>query len=294
MKYYRKGFISHIPEFFLPKFKPNIIDEIIRDDNIIGKVAGINLKTVDFNEANDINSYIKTIEKLPMEGYTRLYIEGMEEFDEKIRFKIEEELGLKILDGRNTKFDNLSFVLGKIYDYLKDSLEEKEVLIVSNDKEVTKNTIKEIGKVAKLITITGCNKEENEEIYEDIFEEIGLSIFCPNKIEKIIGNYSIIVNLMDNGELDFSGVRKSLIIFNFSRCEIPNRNNRLAIIEDFGFELKDIGIKKNKWINNKISTSLYEGLLGTKPQKIRYIYSKNQYYSIKDYVNLNLMVKGRL
>lgn len=293
MKHYKKGFRNYIPEIFLPKFKPVIIDEIEMDDNIIGKIAGINLKPIDINKESVFYEYIKAINKIRTEEYSRLFIEGVDNYNKEILVNLQEALNIKIMDGENTKISNLSFVIDNIYRFLKESSNEKEVLILCDNKEVTKKIIKTISKSVRFITISGCDKNSNEEIYEFILEEIGLSLFYPYDIQRILENYNIIINFLDNLALDFSKVKRNCIIFDFSKNRVIS-NNRITAIEDFGFYIKDIGIKDSKWINNKISTTLYEFLMGCMNHKSKYVFVKNQYYSIKDYVNLYLKVKGRL
>lgn len=292
MKYYKKGFATYIPEAFTPRFKPRIIDKILKGDKTIGKVAGINLKPVDLRDEKDLHKYIKAIENLKNEEYNRLYMEGQEDIDDQILDYLQEALSLEILNGRDLRIKSLPLAMRMIYGYLKENLEDREVLVLCDQKDTVKEVIKEISKDVKLITITGCSPEENEEIYDYVFEEVGLSVFYPSKIEKVIGNYSIIINFMDSSKFDFSRVRRNSILFNFSNYHILD-NNRLAVIEDFGFDLRDIGIR-SKWINSKISTTLYENLLGREYQELKYLYCKNQYYLIKDYISLYLKVKGHL
>lgn len=293
MKHYKRGFRNYMPEIFLPKFKPVIIDDIIRNDNIIGKVAGINLKPIDINKGSDFYEYIKAIKKIGVEDYSRLFIEGVDNYEKEILVNLQEALNIKIMDGENTKISDLSFVIENIYRFLKENPNEKEVLILCDNKEVTKETIKAIAKSVRFITISGCDKNSNEEVYEFILEEIGLSLFYPYDIQRILDNYNIIINFLDNLTLDFSKVKRNCIIFDFSKSRVIS-NNRIIAIEDFGFYIKDLGIKDNKWTNNKISTSLYESLVGCTNHNTKYLFVKNQYYSIKDYVNLYLKVKGRL
>lgn len=293
MKHYKRGFINYVPELFLPRFKPVIIDDIVKDDTVIGKVVGINLKPIDISKKSDLQAYINAIKKIITEEYSRLFIEGLENYNEEILIKLQESLNMKIVDGESIRISNLSFAMENIYRFLKDNSNEKEVLILCDNKEMTKRIIKEIAKSIRFVTVSGCDKDSNEEIYEYILEETGLSLFYPYDIQRIIEHYNIIINLLDNVNLDFSKIRKNCIIFDLSKNKVLS-NKRFISIDDFGFHIKDMGINGNKWINNKISSGLYESLIGCQKHNIKYLIIKNQYYLIKDYVNSCLRMKGRL
>ena len=285
--------MKYIPEVFLPKIKPKIIDDIIIESDIIGKIVGINLKPIDFDDESQLQEFLNAIIKLKSENSTRLFIEGHENLSKEKINNIEQFTNMKIPDGENTKIINLPFVMKDICKTIKENLEEKEILVICDNKEKTKRIIKEISKDVKFVTAIGC-EEDNDEIYEYILEETGLSLFYPSNIKRILENYSIIINLIDDVELDFSKVRRNCIVFDFGKGNSLDNKKRPPFIEDFGFNLADLGIKENKFIKSKILSSLSEALTGDKNKKIKYLYSDKNYYSIKDYVNLFIKLKGKL
>lgn len=298
LEHYKKGFIKHIPEFFLPKIKSKIIDDIIQEDNIIGRIAGVNIKPIEFNNEKELEEYIIGIRDVRTENCTSLYIEEYKDITDKAINYIENSLNMKIYKGDSTRIIQIPIVIKEIYKLLGENLQEKEVLVLCKDKEISKKIIKEISKDIRFITCIGCNKEDEEEIYEHILEETGLSLFYSSNIGKILENYSIIINLMDDFNLNTSRIKRNCIIFDYSnRYSLKNKESKLNIsnrIEDFVFNLKSIGIKETKWIDNKAHSDLYESLNQSDNQKISYLYSGNDYYTVENYVNTFIKVRGKL
>ncbi len=293
LKHYKKGFMKYIPEFILPKIKPNVIDDIMRGNDIVGKIAGINLKPIDFNDKHEFREYLNVLIKFKEdESYDRLFIEGCKDLDKEIIFNIEEFTNMKISDGEYIKITNLSKVMKEICNLLKDNLEEKEILIICDNKERMKKIIKGISRNVRFITAIGC-EEDNEEIYEYILDETGLSLFYPSNIERILGNYSIIINLIDNLEINFSKVRRNCIIFDFVDGIYLDNKKSFFPIKDFAFNLNDLGINENRWIRGEVLSSLAESLICNNIEAVTYLYSQGKHYTIKDYVNSFIRVKGK-
>lgn len=292
LDYYKEGFIKFLPEFILPKIKPKIIDNIMREEEIIGKIAGINLKHIDFSDEYKLNEYLNAIIKLKGEDYTKLFIEGYDKLGKEIKDYIQEFTNMKILDGEETRINNLSSVIKHIYNLSQENLDEKEILVICDDKEKTKRIIKEISKDVRFVTAIGCEKY-NDEIYEYILEETGLSLFYPTNIDRILENYSMIINFMDNLCIDFTRARRNSIVFDFRKENFFGNKKRTPFIEDFAFNLKDLGINENRFIENKISSNLFEAIIDDRKEEIKYLYSEGKYYSIEDYVNLFVKVKGK-
>lgn len=197
---------------------------------------------------------------------------------------------MKIPDGEDIKITNLPLVMKTICNLMKDSLDEKEILVICDKKERTKRIIKVISKDVRFITAIGCEKD-NDEIYEHILEETGLSLFFPSNIDRILENYSIIINLIDNLDLDFSKVKRNCIVFDFGQGNVYKKTP--PFIKDFAFDLNDLGIKENILIKNKVFSNLAEALTNDKNKNVKYLYSERNFFSIKDYVNLFIKVKGK-
>lgn len=293
MEYYKNGLKKYIPEIFLPKIKPKIIDDIIGESDIIGKIVGINLKPINFNDESQLKEYLNGIVKLKGEDCNRLFIEGYENLSIEAINRIEEYTNMKIPNGEDTKITNLSLAMREICSLSKEDLEEKEILVICDDKERTKRIIKEISKDVRFVTVVGC-ENYNDEIYEYILEETGLSLFYPSNIERILENYSIIINLIDDLKLDLSKIRRNCIVFDFGKGNLFVNKKRVPFIQDFAFDLNDLGVNKNKFIKDNVRANLSEALSLKKNIEIKYLYSDKNYYLVKDYVNLFIKLKGKL
>ena len=145
-----------------------------------------------------------------------MLIENINLFSRENINRIENETNLKVLDGINIKSHYLPIVLKKLYILLDESLEEKEILLFCGDKKITENFILALCKDAKFITLAGDNEKIIEDISKSILENTGLSIFYSKNIDRILKNYSIIINLNENTEINMAKVRKGAIIFDFS------------------------------------------------------------------------------
>lgn len=278
----------------MSRFKPEIIDEIQGIDGIIGKVAGINIKSIDFNDELDLNHYIKSIEKLKTDSYERLFIEEFREISkEKIDY-LQKSLNIIIDDGEYIRLLHLPLVIKEILKNVKSDLKEKEVLVISDNKEKTKIIIKSIAPDFRFITATGCEHNDHEEIYKYILEETGLSLFYSTNINKILGNYSIIINLIDNVRLDNSKIKKNCFIFDFAKGSSLRNRRRPPVINDFAFDINELGISNNKWIGNKANSRLFYSLCGKENHRVKYLTSVKDYFTIKDYIECFVNIKGKL
>jgi hypothetical protein len=295
LEYYKKGLIRHMPEFLLPKIKPNIIDDIIKNESLIGKIAGINIKPIEFNDEKELEKYIIGIRNIKTENCTNLYIEDHKYISDEILEYIENTLDMNISKGISTKIFHVPLIIKKIYTLLREDLGEKEVLILSEDKEILKKIIKGVSKDLKLITAIGYDNKYENEIYEYILEETGLSLFCSSNINKILGNYSIIINLMKDFNLDIEKIKRNCLIFDFSRESLAKKEARKSNkIGDFVFQLEDTDINKMKWIEKDVHSDLYESLNGNCEKDISYLSCENDYYTIGEYVNLFMKHRGKL
>lgn len=295
LNYYKRGLRTYLPYRFLPDIKSNIIEDIVQKGDIIGKIAGVNIKPVDFNCKKSLEKYIMEIRKLGIENFHNIYLEEINYIPKEALGYMEEGLNLKICKNAYTNISYIPMVIKEIYEKLNQNLQDKEVLIISRDKEITKKTIKLISKDLKFITNIGCSIEDNEEIYNYIFEETGLSLFNSSDINRIIGRYSILINFTEGFRLETSKVRRNAIVFNFSfmnRPDFKDSNNIIHSINDFGFKIEDLSIHKNKWIDDKINSTLYESLNGGISGNVEFLYLGNEVYSIEDYVRFFIKLKG--
>ncbi len=294
LNYYKDGFMKYVPNFLIPSIRPKIVEDIIIRGNMVGKVIGVNLKPFDVNHKPSLDIFLNDIKKFKTSNDTRLFIEGQEKFNNETMRYIEENTDMKTFNGENIRIKNLYLTIREVYTILKEDPQEKEVLIISDDKDKTKKVIKALANDFRFITAVGYNEEEHEEIYNYILDETGLSLFYTSNIDKILENYSIIINFMENMYIDFSKTRRYSLIFNFGGGEFPSNGNRPPFIEDFAYDANDLEIADNKWIDKKLKTNVYEALLGNEMRKIGYLFAQDRYYTVKDYINLHIKIKGKI
>lgn len=276
---------------FLPKFKPIIIEKIKARDVVIGEIGAINLKSIDFNKEDDLNNFIKSIEEIKNENCERIFIEGYENLDIKVLNKLKRDVKLFTESGEFNRLTDFTFAIKKIFSILNEDLKNKEVLILCNDFEKTKNMIKQVAKEISFITVYGLDEEVGEELYQFILEEIGLSIFNAKNYHNIIENYNIIINYLDELNLEKLNTKQNSIIFDFT----TNKGKSQAI-KDYGYDLKDMNIKKSKWLNSVVDTGMIEFVLGESIDNIKPKYvitADNNYYIFEEYIDLFIKIKGK-
>lgn len=298
LDYNREGIKKYIPYGLIPRIRPKIIEDIMKEDNIIGKIAGVNNKAINYSCEKELGEYIIGIKGLGLENFNRLYLEEHRDISREAIDYMEKELGLKISLNEETKITQIPLVIKDIYGVLKEELDDKEILVICRNKETSKGLIKEIAKVNKFITSLGCDPEDSEEIYEYVLEETGLSLFTSSNIDKILGRYSIIINMTDDFKMGSSRIKKNAIIFKLNKENDENHKKKNKSgpyeIKDFGFDLKDLQVTRNKWLDPIVDLNLYALINEAACGKIKYLYIENNWYSIKEYVNSFLRLKGKL
>lgn len=296
LEYCRNGLIKYLPYRFLPNFSPRIIDSITRKGDIIGKIAGINRKPIDFNCDQALEEYIMSIKKIDIGNFRNLYLEEVDYIPKVAIGYMESSLGLKVSSSNHIRIEHIPLVVKKIYSQLNSDLKNKEVLVISRDKEIMKNIIKGISKDFKFITVPGSNPIDNEHVYDFILAETGLSLFHSSDINKILNKYNIIINLDDDFKLDTSKIRRNALFFDFTQGSLLNfkENNKFHRIKDFGFKLGDLDLDDNKWLEKDIDSNLYGLLDGKLPGDVEYLYLEKNCYTIKDYINNFIKIKGKL
>lgn len=205
---------------------------------------------------------------------------------------------MKIASSEEIKITHIPLVIKSIYSLLYEDPNNKEVLFICRNKEVSKKAIKEITRVSKFITMLGCNLDDSEEVYQYVLEETGLSLFTSTNIDEILGRYSIIINLDEDFKLESSKIKKNAIVFDLNRKSNlqheKNNNSRIYKIKDFGFDLNELKINNNEWLSPRVDMELYNLINGERPGKVKYLYIENNWYSIKDYLNSFVKLKGKL
>lgn len=289
LKHYRKGWMKYIPYGLIPNIKARVVEDIKRQEEVIGKIVGVNIKPIDFNCKESLENYIGAIKKLDLNGFDNIYIEEIRSIPDKSIDYMEESLGLKLSKGIDGKIPYIPLVIKDIYKIIGSKLEDQEVLVMSKDKETSKKLIKMISKDIKFITNLGLDLEGSEEIYEYILQETGLSLINSSGINENLKRYNIVINFSDDFKLEALRFKGNAIIFDFGRG-----GRALHSIKDFGFRLEDLDLDENKWIENRLDSSLYgilnKGVLG----QVLYLYCGNSFYTLDEYVKEFLRLKGSI
>lgn len=261
-------------------------------------MAGVFLKKI-VKTSDLIEELVKAIEILKDENTHVILIDNLHIFCRTELNIIEKETNLKIIDGIDLSIDFISLVLNNIYKYSDKDLKSKEVLIIGEEEELTIKAIESVCKNVGFITITGDFKEESvERIYQHILEKTGLSIFYSKSIDRILTNYSIIINLIDNCNLNIRKIRNDAIIFDFSiNKQFSNeliQNGKLVAIGDFIFKGDDVNINGDAFIPKLMPSHIYGYLAEPKAEDFYGIYAGGQIYTLEEFMNLKIKKKGKL
>lgn len=298
--YMKTGIYKYVPEFLMPTFKPRIIDNISIGEKVIGQIVGINLKKIDFSNEKVIDEYISGIIKVKSKSYedNLLYIEEKDNMDIDVLRAIEDATAMKIPTGKALRKRNLSALITEYFNKLGEDVYNQELLLICDNKEESIYIIRNLSRLIKYITLIGPGEDCKEEIYMDILDSTGLSIFQPDSIEKRIKSYNIIINLSEKTDIKIDVVKRKALIIDFSDTKpLKNmKNNRISdiIIEDICFRTDSLGINPNAFLNKKICSGILEGFGWEKEEKIYQIYAGKEHFFIKDYIKSHVKTIGRI
>lgn len=289
-EYLEKRNYKYIFPLFVPMFKAKVLEDIVIEEKLKGRVVGINLKPIDYKVENHIKRFINNINKLKDEMDKNIYIEGIEKCPLDIKKRIEIETDLIFPDELDLKLFNIKLILEEILK-TKSFLTEEEVLIICKDKEIVFKIIMLIYKKFSFISILP-DIEDGETICEEILNDIGLSVFSVKDIEKSIKNYGIIVNVEKELYIDVKKIKKNAIVFDFSNaCEFRNEKN-FILIEDIN--IKSSCDNKTSLLPGEFTSSLYENLIGRDKIRFSEIYSRDKLYTLDELVKCKESLKGNI
>lgn len=285
--------LKYLPNFLLPKFRPKIIEDLTEDNINLAKVVGINLKPVNFSEESQLEQFTKGILKIKSEEDSHIYIEESRSISIEALDYIEANTGLKFNTGDNIRIFNIPFIIKDIYHVLNKDYNSKDTLIICSDINKLKLLVTTLSEHINFITVHGIDKSIKDEVYEDIFDTTGISIFQPNNLDKVIRNYGTIINFNEILDFNLSNIRNDALILDFSRKKplrkLPN-NKKNIIIEEIGFK---IGIKSS-WILEPIDANLLEGFDSKSEKRFSQVFTKNDFYFIRDFINTEIKLSGRV
>lgn len=284
-----------LPQNLIPSTRPKILETIYKDnEKIIGNIGGIILNSTNINEGKLLDKVVDGIEKLKKENTDSLIIEELSTLDKEDIELIQKRTNLKIIDGKKILVYFLPIVLNKIYRILGKSLKNVEVLIIGDDEELIKRVIESLHKEIRFITIVGDYEKGIENIYKYILEKTGLSLFYSKNIDKILTNYSIIINLKDNTCIDINNIKKNALIFDLSTkkefSKDITKNKKTLVIEDFVFQIE----VESNWIGNLVYSNIYEKFNEFNPIDLKGLLVNGKVYNIGDFIDYGIRNKGKL
>ncbi|NLL81637.1 MAG: hypothetical protein GX231_04925 [Tissierellia bacterium] len=291
-KYTKKDFLKYLPDIVLPQIRARVIEEIVKDDTIIGKVVGINLKKMNFLDDIQCQVYIDGIKSI-MGEETRIYIEGLENLPKELIIGIEKASGLKFCSGNNLRILNLSLLLEEVYKNLGRDINNTDTLIICNDGDTIMRVIENLRNDIKFFTVYGIEDDIKEEFYEKVFINTGISIFQPHNMRRIIRNYGTILNFCNKIDLEVFAFRNHSVIIDFSYEKplknLSNKKKDIIYIQDINFKVEII----SNWIDQYVDPELFQTIDIGYPI-FEQVCINNHYYYIDEYINKSIIKKGRI
>ena len=139
-----------------------------------------------------VENLIFGIEKIKEKSMASLIIEDLHLLNKIDIELIESRTKLKVLNGIKVLVCFLPLVLNNIYKILNEDLKQKEILIIGDDEELTKEVIESLHKEVRFITLVGDYENSIESISKYILEKTGLSVFIlkhTQNFEKLFHNH---------------------------------------------------------------------------------------------------------
>lgn len=279
-------------KIFIPTFKTRILDSISMDHEAIGYIAGINLKSIDYKDEEMLKRYILNILKIKDKNYKEIFIEELEYFNVEIKEEIEKTISMKFPTGKKIKLYNLPIIIEDMARKANKDLLKEEVLIISDNRKEAVELICLLGNIFNFISLLGIVEEEKEEVYREILDSTGISIFQPINIENSLNQYGIIINLSDNLFFDPKEITRKAIVFDFSRYKPFSVLDNNSIIYDINIKVEGLAIGEGLVVRENISSSLYEGLFGKSLRRYCQVVTKYNNLYIDEYINQIIKIKG--
>lgn len=287
----KQGIVKYIPDFLLAKYKAKILDDIYINEKPIGYIMGNNIMEVDFNDNEEVDNYIRNIKKISPKDISTIYIEGCDSFRKQTLDYIESNTGYKFASGQGIRTNNIEPLLIKTSKLLNRELGKNDLLIICSDKNRLIDIIKKLPKELNCIANLGV---EEDNLYEEILKDTGVSIYEPYNIDKAIKNFHYIINYSEEIYFDISKIRSHTIVVDFSRNRSMNglkkTNKNIIYIEDFNFSS---GLD-SKWIDKYISSMIYETIYASEFENFSQVYADGAYWYLDEYLNLKIKRRGRL
>lgn len=256
-------------------------------------MVGINIKLFNPSDSKQCESYIDAILKIKSEMDTKIFIEDAKDYPVEFFKEVEGRTGLIFSSGDNIRMLNIPFLINDIYKCLSKDSNSADTLIICDNKEMLIDLITILSESINFFTIIGLELSEMDELYDEVFESTGVSVFQPKSIDKIIKNYGTIINVNNKIYFDMKEIRNQSVIIDFSRKKpfkhLENSKKNIIYVEDIIFRVNSF----NSWIETFVQPELFESL-GEGKDKFSRIYTKGDYYLVEDFIKSEIKIKGRI
>lgn len=273
----------------MPHYKGRKIQEIIKDEEVVGHIYGFNLKPLKYDDEKELEQYISKIKEVIDVEYTSIYIE--ETLPLEVKKTIEDGLSIIHTDGKDIRIYNIPYIIEALIHKLKRDIIKEEILVLSNNKEECLKIIDPLSNEFSFISVFGLNEIDGEEVYEEILDNTGISVYLPQGNSISLRRYGLIINTVDHLSLTFKDIRKNAVIIDFSETKSFAGVNRY-VIEDITIEISNLGFIDNPWINDEISSDLYRCLFKEEYRRFCRIFRDNSWITIDDFINQGNKIKG--
>lgn len=269
----KRGILKYIPDkmllLFSKRIKPRILYSLMRDgeDSVQGYVAGIFLTYKNLKKEEYISQLIYAVDLIKKEDITSIIIENAYTLSQNDIEEIESKLGLKILDGREQIIASTLYVLEKISDLRNQKLNEKEILIISDDTVLTEKLVLDMARKTKYLTIMSKDKMFSENLGKNVLNSTGLSLSSIVEINKSIHKFDIVINLAFDVVLDIYKIKRRAVVIDASigrklESLIEKKRIDIFIISDFLYRnMRTFKVEQEVPIFKKeVPSYIYEGI----------------------------------
>ena len=300
-KYLKRGIYSIIPQKYLIKLKikPRFITYFTNENgNRIGKGIGVFLIYDGLGREEYVRMAIESLNKFKEENTRKILLDNLHIISSEDIHVIEKETNMEIIDGKKVLIRFLPCVLQRITKELNINIRDEEILIIGEDGDLTRQLIQVLSREARFLTLVGEDENYIQDLVQEIYNATGLSIFYSKNIDRILTNYSIIINLKDNQYINLNNLKSKCLIFDFSIEKILRNNlkNRYAIVvEDFLFRIpQTISEKEYFPLDNEMSSWKYEAIELFEKSHLYKLQTNGGKYDMKSFVDLQIKDKRKI
>ncbi|MCR2045644.1 hypothetical protein NSA23_16280 [Anaerosalibacter massiliensis] len=275
---------------WIRKIRPKMITDFTNNKKeTIGK--GIGIFTPNSNKLSKeelIEGILKGVEKFKSSKSRNIVLYNLDILELKDFQYIEKKTGLRILNGKQTMVEFLPMVLKELSTFLERKLIDEEILIISDNSFLTYDLIKDLSNRFKFLTIVGNDGYWIEDISKKIYDTTGLSIFYTRDINRILKNYSIIINLNEDVLIDIYKLKSTTIVFDLSIKKLLARrvnssNKNILVIEDFLFSCEELLLERKIFdLGKEVPSYKYEVFQDNNIENFRKVVVNIEEYTLRD------------